>query len=419
MNPARYNPPQQMIFRSRLFVAAAALAFLFPGARAANWQQPAADLARQIAALTGPGPVLLTVQNRSSLSPAQIPTIRRLMERELRSVGVIPAGSGSATIVRITLSQNDQGGLWVAEVQEGTETRLTMLPVQLDTEAVSTIASRLILQRTVMVEERDPILDAQILSGAGGPWLVILQPSQVLVYTRSTNPPGSAAVNSSQVWTLTQTLAIDYDRAIPRDMRGRIVAAQDHLFDAWLPGMECRGTNTPPQLALACSDSDDPWPITTTQKAFYNSARDYFTGVLSPGFGMEMQPFYEAAEIPHAGAAATLLNEVNGPPILAVNNQLETVTGADTWGSDLAAIHSTCGTGTQMVVSGSGAAAAGDSLRAFEISGREAIPVSPALQVPGIVMAIWPTAGGDAAIAIVRRLDSDGYEVWSVAASCD
>jgi len=410
-----------MIYRGRLLVAAAALAFLLPGAVAANWEQPSADLARQIAALAGPGPVLLIVRNRSNLSVNEILPIRRLLERDLRGFGVIPADSGSATVIRVTLSQNSQGGLWVAEVQEGTETRVTMLPVKVDTADDSSGGPNLTLRRTVLVTEPDPVLDAQIFSAPGEQWLVVLEPARILVYTRSTNPPAIASATPAEAapWGQAQTFAIPCNRAVPRDMRGRIVAAQDHLFDTYLPGVECRGTNNPPQVAVTCADSDDPWPVTTTQKAFYDSARDYFTGVLAPGFGVNLPAFYEAAQLPRAAGSATLLNDVSGAPMLIENNSLEPVNGADDWGSDLAAIHSACGSGTQIVVSGSGTAAGGDSLRAYEILGREAIPVSAPLQVPGTVMAIWPANDGNDAIAIVRRQDSTGYEVWSVAAICN
>lgn len=418
MLPARYNRRDPMKLRARLLVAAAALAFLVPGALAASWEQPSASLARQIAALTGPGPVLLTVRNRSSLSASQVPTIRRLLERDLRAYGVIPGGSGSATTVQVTLSQNAQGGLWVAEVQEGTEMRVAMLPVKLDAAADSSSGPNLTLQRDVLITESDPVLDAQILSAPGQQWLIVLEPTQFLIYTRAMPATPGVAIAAPSAWTQAQTLPIPYDRAVPRDMRGRIVAAQDHLFDAYLPGMECRGTANGPQVTVSCSDSDDPWPVTAAQTAFYNSARDYFTGVLAPGFGMNLAPFYEAAEIPRAGGTATLLNDVNGTAMLIANNQMETVNGAGDWGSDLAVIHSACGTGSQVVVSGAGDASGGDSLRAYEIPGREAIPVSAPLQVPGTVMALWPGSDADHAMAIVRRQDSTGYEVWSVAASC-
>jgi len=130
MKSARYNPPQRMMDK-RCLAVALLLVFLFPTARAANWEQPAGELAKQIAALAGPGPVRLTIRNDSSLAASEIPAIRRLLERDLRGFGVVTGGSESATLIRITLSENLQGGLWVAEVVEGTETRVTMLPVSL------------------------------------------------------------------------------------------------------------------------------------------------------------------------------------------------------------------------------------------------------------------------------------------------
>jgi hypothetical protein len=159
--------------------------------------------------------------------------------------------------------------------------------------------------------------------------------------------------------------------------------------------------------------------VTTSQAAFYDSARDYFTGVLAPGFGMELAPFYEAAEIPRPGGPAVLLDDVDGKAVLIENQRVEPIDGTDDWGSDLAAVKSACGPDAAVIVSGSSAAAAGDSLRAWQIAGREALPVSEPLPVPGTVMAIWPTAGGDRAMAIVRHQDSSAYEVWSVETSCD
>lgn len=418
MHTPRYNPPQLMNFISRLLVAAAAVAIVLPAARAATWEQPAAALAGQIASLAGPGTVQLIVDNRSSLSGNEVVQIRRLLERDLRGLGVLPGGSNSATLVRVTLSQNLHGGLWVAQVEEGTEIRVTMLPVQLDSAAPpSRGGPGVTLQRTVLITEQDPVLDAQIFAAGGEQRLVVLEPSRVLVYARSTSSLAAGAADSG--WVETHSLAIAYDRPAPRDLRGRVAAGQDDLFDAWLPGMLCRGTNDGPAIALSCANSDDPWPVTTSQGAFYDSARNYFTGVLAPGFGMELPPFYEAAEIPRPGGPAVLLENVDGNAIQVENQQIESVDGTGDWGSDLAAVRSACGPGDVVVVSGSGAAAAADSLRAYSISGREALPVSEPLPVPGTVMAIWPTASGDRAMAMVRRQNSGEYEVWSVAASCD
>jgi len=412
-----------MNFKPRLFVIAVALTLLLPQAQGASWEQPAAALARQIAALAGPGPAQLILTNRSTLNPNELPQIRQMLEQDLRSMGILPGGSDSTTMIRITLSQNLHGGLWIAEVQEGTETRVTMLPVNLDAAPAEPGGPTLILRGKPIITEPERVLDAQIFSSTGQQRLIVLESWQVVVYARKAAGPAPTATTAtptlSSPWIEEQKLSIPYIANFSRDMRGRIVAAQDHLFNAYLPGVMCRGADNGSAITLACAGSDDPWPVTPTQKAFYDSARNYFMGVLAPGFGMQLAPFYQAAEISHAGSAATLLDDVDGSAVLVQNNQSAPINGTNDWGSDLAAIHSACGSGAQVLVSGSGAAKVSDSLRAYEISGREAVPASTPLQVPGGVTAIWPSISGESAIVVIDKPDSNEYEVWSVAASCN
>jgi hypothetical protein len=72
-----------------------------------------------------------------------------------------------------------------------------------------------------------------------------------------------------------------------------------------------------------------------------------------------------------------------------------------------------------VLVSGSGAAAAEDSLRAYEIVGREAIAVSAPLPVEGAVMAIDAANDGKSATVIVRQDAPVRYEVWNGSALCN
>lgn len=418
-----YNSPQRMNFKPRFFVIAVALTLLLPRAWGASWERPVAALARQIADLAGPGPVQLTLRNQSTLRAEELPRIRNILERELRSLGIVPGGSDSTTLVRVTLSQNLHGGLWVAEVQEGTEIRVAMLPVKLDASPAEPGGPTLTLRAEPILTEPERVLDAQIFSSAGEQRLAVLESWQIVVYARRAATPASTGATTtpapSSPWIEEQRLAIPYIANFSRDMRGRIVAAQNHLFNAYLPGVMCRGADNGSAITLACAGSDDPWPVTPTQKAFYDSARNYFMGVLTPGFGMKLAPFYQAAEISHAGSAAMLLENVDGSVVLVQNDQTVPIHGTNDWGSDLTAIHSGCGSGTQVLVSGSGAATVSDSLRAYEISGSEAIPASTPLQLPGGVTAIWPSNSGDSAVVVIDKPDSDEYEVWSVAASCN
>jgi hypothetical protein len=409
-----------MMDRRSFWAVVAAFVCLLPAARAAKWEQPAAELSKQIAAMAGPGPARLVVRNNSSLPSGEVPAIRRLLERDLRGFGVVAGGGDSATLIRVTLSENLHGGLWVAEVVEGTETRVTMLPVGLGTTAAAGGPS-LTLRRSLVITEPEAVLDAQMFSIGGVQRLVVLEPERIVTYVRNAAPlgPGSAYAG----WIEDQHFAIGHGRPFPRDMRGELVAAGDHLFDAYLPGVLCSGTNTGAQIAVACADSDDPWRIGTTQRAFYNALRDYFTGVLTPGFGMELAPFYQASDIPRPTGTGTLMDGVDGKVTLMESSVLKPVSGANDWGSDFAVIRSGCGSGVQVVVSGSGAAAAGDSLRAYEIVGREAIAVSVPLPVEGAVTAIHTAAGtandGASAMVIVRRDGPLRYEVWNDSAFCN
>jgi hypothetical protein len=234
---------------------------------------------------------------------------------------------------------------------------------------------------------------------------------------------------ASGSWVEDQRFVIAAGRPLPRDVRGELVAAPDHLFEAYLPGVMCSGTNTGAQIAVACADSDDPWPITGSvggavgQRAFYNALRDFFTGVLAPGFGMELPSFYGASGIPRPTGTGLLLNTVDGRVMLIENNGVKAVSGANDWGSDFAVVRSECGSGVQVLVSGSGAAAGGDSLRAYELVGREAIAVSAPLPVEGAVVAMHAsengTSAGTGATVVVRRDAPLRYEVWDGSALCN
>jgi hypothetical protein len=429
MQNTGYNPQKQMILCKRALALVLVVTWMGSSlfrADAANREQPVADLAKQIAAITGPGPVKLTIQNLSSLSADELPVIRKSLERDLSGYGVNVSVADSPTTIRITLSENTAGGLWVAEVQEGTEVRVVMVPVVLATASETQTGTGITLRKTLAWQQKEPVLDVLVLSVGAFRKMFVLEPEQIVSYT-----------TISGAWTKEQEFPIAHTRAFPRDMRGRLITGQGDLFDAYLPGVVCTGTASGDTLTVSCADSDDPWPLPTAtgllnlpqsfsassgqmqQKAFYNATRDYFTGVLAPGFGMQLQPFYDAAAISRPAGTAMLFNEIGGRVLVIESNVTKPIAGARDWGSDFAAIHSACGAGMQVLVSGSGSAPA-DSVRAYEIPGREAEPVSQPLEMDGQVMAMWPSSDGTSATVIVRAATGQmPYEVYSVSALCN
>src|ERR1700744_1791219 len=422
----------------RLALIAAMAALLGPAAGAAPgaWDQPAAALAGKIADILGPGQARLTLRNLSSIPNEALPGIQRLLEQDLRARGVTVSGAESANAVRVTLSESARNRVWVAAVAEGDETQIRRVSLPPDQPQQAAAAGGMLLRSELVLSEPAPVVSA--LETASG--MVVLEPDALLIDTRTANG-----------WQEQKRVNLEGKIPIARDPRGLLTLAGDGAgFDAWLPGGRCTGRAPLAGMGstwnVECNSSDDPWTLVTgttaiempaigaqspqvglagsqanagvALKAFYNAARNYFTGVGSPGLGVDLPAFYAAAPIPRAGGDAALLLAGNdGKLQLAEKGRLESVAGARDWGSDLAPLRSGCGAGTQIVVSSSGEAAS-DSLRAYELPALEAVPVSAPLTMNGTVTAVWSAPDFKSVYAGVRP-PANQYEVVRVSALCN
>jgi hypothetical protein len=392
--------------------------------RAADlWEAPANDLAHQIAGVTGPGTVSLTIRNNSSTSNDEIPAIRRSILNALSTLGVTArTDADAATIVRVTLSQNARQGLWVAEVQQGTEIRVVMVGVANAPPAAKPQATPVLLRKTLLFAQAGPILDAQMVPLAdapGAPSLVVLSPEQIAIYRGGEN--GGA-------WVKAQSFEVAHSRPYPRDVRGRLQVDADGTFKAYLPGVVCSASQpaaaaptasvASANLSLDCADSDDPWPV-GARRAFYNSSRNYYTGVTVPSAGGDAQPFYSAADLIGKRGAATVYSEVSGQIRVSDGASIRPLAGSRDWGSDLAGVESECGAGAQLLATTSGDAMQ-DSLLAYEVAGHDASAVSSPLPLDGQVTALWPASGPAAAATIILKTEQPlPYEAYRVALVCN
>ncbi len=379
------------------------------------WEQPTAALADQIAEILGPAQTHITIRNLSTVPADQIPAIRDLVEQDLKSHGVSGSDAQSANTIRITLSEDTRELLWVAEVVEGNETRVAMVRSALESPKPSQPAGGMTLRRQAILNAHEPVL--ALLETADG--LVSLEQEQIVIYARTPNG-----------WEEQKRVNIGQRRLLARDPRGiLLMPANGDGFEALLPGTKCAGNYTPAQpqreLHVQCGVSDDPWPIVQINgtdgpalvKAFYNAARNNFTGVVAPSVTLDLPPFYAAVQLPRPNGAGLLIGGIDGKVQLLETASLKTVTGTRDWGSDFAPLHSGCGAGTQIVASGSGEAVS-DSLRAYELPALEAVPTSPPLAVDGTVMALWPAPDGKSVFAVIRSKPNE-YEVDRVTANCN
>lgn len=379
------------------------------------WAQPAAELADKIAEILGPGQARLAIRNQSSIPADEIPAIRKLLEQDLKTHGVQASGAESANAIRVTLSENVRERLWVAEVIEGSETRVAMVRVDAGAPSGALQAKTgVALRSQVVVQSKQPVLAVAATESA----LVALEPEEIVIYSKT-----------AAGWQEQKSIAIGQKRALARDPRGAILTnAAGDLFEAFVAGVECTGSFSGPTASATakCRESDDPWPMDSTVptaetpasiKAFYNAARNYFTGVVTPGAGADLPPFYSAGLLPRPSGGALLIGGIDGKVQMVENGALKPVSGTRDWGSDIAVLHSGCGTGDQVIASGSGEALS-DSLRAYELPALEAIPTSAPLAMDGTVMGLWTAPDGKSVMASVRHASGD-YEVDRVTALCD
>src|ERR1051325_6381724 len=140
MNTAGYNSrvPQMAGFLARcLRLPCALLLILSVPCFGADWSIPVHQLAQKIVADTGPGAVSLTFSNRSSLTRMDVDAVQAALITQLAAAGVRLVNTEQASVVvQISLSENLQKYVWVAEVQQGSDSKVEIVSVErLDTPA--------------------------------------------------------------------------------------------------------------------------------------------------------------------------------------------------------------------------------------------------------------------------------------------
>jgi hypothetical protein len=404
-------------------------------AGAADWNGPEQQLARKIFAVTGPGAVALTVENRSSLGKRDQEIIQNGLRSALEAVGIrfVNAEQAAATVT-ITLSENSVSYIWVAEIRQGPGAAVVvMLSVPRPAGMIAAHESvPLSLRKTSLWTQDEPILDVAVLEESATPThIAVLGPEKVALYRWQAGK-----------WQQEQALSIVHARPWPRDLRGRLFPARDHLLDVYLPGVICRSTAGVP-LTLNCRETDDPWPLMPAalsgatfpvfpggptsvaippMGAFFAPTRNFFTGVLTSGIGKftTVSKFYSAALLPRDKYLLWLFASTDGHVHMVdgVSDQAARVA----WGSDITSVRTSCGVGWQVLATSSGSsseAGTGDSVRAYEFPDRDPVAVSAALDFPGgMITALWAEAKADAAIAVVKNRENGSYEAFRLAVVC-
>jgi hypothetical protein len=177
--------------------------------------------------------ISLEVRNISSLGAAEVEAIRKGLEEELRSRGM--KLGAAETAVTITLSENVEANVWVAEIQKSEkDERGARIAIVTVSRVVARDAGRkkptLMLAQRLVWEQPTQFLDflvAERLTTVMSSSLLILEPDR-LVYYRSRTPQ----------WELWQTISFPHVGRGNRTFHGWI---STNFQKVWGPGGECSG----------------------------------------------------------------------------------------------------------------------------------------------------------------------------------
>lgn len=381
---------------------------------AQDWSTPERQLARNILEITGTGPASLAFANRSSLGRRESDIIQNGLRNVLEKMGIRASQSSPETnSVVVTLSENVNSYVWVAQVTTSQgHNSVLMVSVPKPVEAAGNHESvPMTIRKTSFWAQPEQMLDVLVLEeGASPTRIAVLEPERVAVYRILA---GKA--------TLEQSAAITHANAWPKDLRGRMVPGGDHLLDVYLPSLFCRSTSTA-TLALACRASDEPWPLIVNKgivsaRATFFAGRDFFSGTIVPAIGKysSAPPFFAAATVVRDASGLWVFSGTDRE-IHIVDGVTDRVTAAN-WGSDIAGLQTSCGSGWQILATSAGIDGS-DSIRAYEIPDRDPVPVTPAIDFDGTISAMWTESRGDTGLAIVRNQVTGNYEAFRLAMAC-
>ncbi len=390
-----------------------ALLFLILPLGAAAQQNPpsplasaAGELVQQILSRSGsPSAVAVTFENRSAMPEETQEMVQTAIFNGFRSAGVSVVKPESALAdVQVIFSEDWQGYLWIAVIHEGSTSQTVIKKLPRPDRGVAARTPALVVRKNPVWQQDDPILDFFVDNQN----LVVLEPDQVSLYA-----------NDSGQWRARYTLAINHDQPWPRDLRGRLKISSGQI-SAFVPGTFCSGTLSPP--SLECRASDDPWPVDHGQiVGFYSPRRNFFSGILSgPSAGATVIPFFSGAAWPSGDQRQWLFAGTDGRTRLYQNDLATPAAVYNSWGSSLAGVHSNCGSGWQMLVTAPTDSIHPDSIQAVEMAGREAQPVSAAIDLAGPVLALWTSGkSGEVVNAVMQSTVTGKYEAFTLTVSCN
>ncbi|HEX4602509.1 MAG TPA: hypothetical protein VH724_00815 [Candidatus Angelobacter sp.] len=350
-----------------------------------------------------PSAVSVSFQNLSSLPPETLEPLQNAIFTAFRNANVrLVKAEQAVADVQITFSEDWQGYVWIANIQQGSSSQLVIKKLPRLQRSMAAHAPTITIRKISVWQQDSPILDFY----QDNQNLLLLEPGQLSLY----------ASDSGQ-WRPRQTLGIPHQHPVPRDVRGRLEVHGSEI-SAFLPGVRCSGKISPP--SLDCRASDDPWPIQEGLVAFFSPRRNFFSGLLAGhNAGASVTPFFSGVTWQSGDQRLWLFTGTDGRVRLFQNDLAAPVATFNGWGSTLAAVHSTCGSGWQLLTSAPADSIRPDSIQAVEVTGHEATPVSAPVDLAGAVETLWTAGNYGQVVNGVLHSQQGKYEAFTLSVVCN
>lgn len=297
-----------------------------------------------------------------------------------------------SAVVSIACSQNLRERVCTADIRRGDAHEVLMATRLHDAAPPSNAVSiPVVLELQPVLAQDQPILDVALV----GPRLLVLDPGSLTIYEKSTDG-----------WRRSGSRPIAAERPWPRDVRGKL-RVDGGRFESFLPGIGCRGTLEP--FDVMCAGDERPWPI-----AIENDG-------IPPGRNAFAMPggrtYFTVAPLGPDAGARWLVAADDGRLVFLDGDRrpLAAMTG---FGSEVAAIVTSCASGSHVLTSPAAREPNQDTLQLFRVTRREVVDATPPVVLAGRLTTLWTNANGDGAIAVSRHPTTRRYEAFHIGVSC-
>jgi hypothetical protein len=354
--------------------------------------QPMAEAAAQLAArissqLQRRATVSLEFQNLTAVGPAELSNFRAALREELRKTG-LETGAGQPEIrLRVTLSENVRGLLFVAVATSGDNQQMAMVPWNRPPPTERKPRVKISVQP--MLEQPEAALDLLLVDS--GSELLVLSASKVSSYRLAAGK-----------WTPIGIAGISWARPLARDQHGRMEIGPAG-FRAFVPGTSCSGT-LEPEFRITCEPGNDTWPLNPRDPAL--GVRWVTDRNLLESDNARV-PFYSAAAGWFASSEGRIVDRAGQP-----------LAGSDGWGSEISSVENPCGPGWMVLVSAAGDGQDRDQIQAYEIADGQAVAASEPIALPGPVTALWPAETHGQSTLVIRNSKTGNYEASRLGVAC-